>query len=71
MKRTLLLVSAAALAALALAPAASAKVIDGTAGDDTLAGTDERDFVYCRGGTTRWPGTVPRTSTSATAATTR
>lgn len=36
--------------ALAVAPSASAKVIVGTAGDDTLAGTDERDFVYGRAG---------------------
>ena len=36
--------------ALALAPAASAKVIVGTGGDDTLAGTDERDFIYGRSG---------------------
>ena len=50
MQRTLLLVSAAALAALALAPFAAARVIVGTAGDDTLAGTERRDFVYGRAG---------------------
>jgi len=49
-KSTLLLVSAAALAVLATAPAASAKVIVGTPGDDTLAGTDERDLIYGRAG---------------------
>ena len=49
-KRTHLLVAAAALAVLAFAPAASAKVIVGTSGDDTLAGTDRRDFIHGRGG---------------------
>jgi Ca2+-binding RTX toxin-like protein len=49
-ERTLLLVFPAALALLATAPAASAGVIVGTAGDDTLAGTDRRDFVYGRAG---------------------
>lgn len=50
MQRTLLLLAAAALTGLALAPAASARVIVGTAGDDTLAGTERRDFVYGRAG---------------------
>jgi Ca2+-binding RTX toxin-like protein len=49
-KRTLLIVATAALAALALAPGASAKVIVGTPGDDTLVGTDRRDFMYGRAG---------------------
>jgi Ca2+-binding RTX toxin-like protein len=49
-KRTPLLVFAAALALLAMAPVAAAGVIVGTAGDDTLAGTDRRDFVYGRAG---------------------
>jgi RTX calcium-binding nonapeptide repeat (4 copies) len=49
-KRTLLRVFAAALALLASAPAASAEVIVGTSGDDALAGTDRRDFVYGRAG---------------------
>jgi Ca2+-binding RTX toxin-like protein len=48
--RTLLLVFAAALGLLSIAPAASAGVIVGTPGDDTLSGTDRRDFVYGRAG---------------------
>lgn len=49
MKRTLILVGLAA-AALAAVPAASAKVIVGTAGDDTLVGTDRRDFIHGKAG---------------------
>lgn len=40
-----------ALTALAVAvPAASAKVVNGTTGDDTLTGTDRRDFIYAKAG---------------------
>ncbi len=35
---------------LLLAAPASAAVIRGTPGDDTLTGTDRRDFVYARAG---------------------
>jgi Ca2+-binding RTX toxin-like protein len=45
-KRIALLVTAAALAVLVAVPAASAARITGTPGDDTLAGTDRRDFIY-------------------------
>ncbi|MGH2996487.1 MAG: calcium-binding protein [Gaiellaceae bacterium] len=48
MKRTLL--AGLVAAALAAAPAASAKVIVGTPGDDTLGGTDRRDFIHGRAG---------------------
>jgi Ca2+-binding RTX toxin-like protein len=41
-----LLLTAAALAMLALAPAASSAVINGTAGDDTLVGTRGADTVH-------------------------
>ncbi len=50
MKRSLLIVATAVLAVLALASAASAKVVVGTPGDDTLVGTDRRDFIYGRAG---------------------
>ena len=50
MKRSLLLLVGTALAVLAVAPAANAKLIVGTAGDDTLAGTDRRDLVKGRDG---------------------
>lgn len=46
MKRTALFVTAAALAVLVAVPAASAARIPGTPGDDTLVGTDRRDFIY-------------------------
>ena len=46
MKRTALFVTAAALAVLVAVPAASAARIPGTPGDDTLVGTDERDFIH-------------------------
>ncbi|MGH9027232.1 MAG: hypothetical protein ACRDWD_14120, partial [Acidimicrobiia bacterium] len=50
MQRTLLFAAAAALAVLALAPAASAKLIVGTQNDDTLVGTAQRDRIHGRGG---------------------
>ncbi|HXV35431.1 MAG TPA: calcium-binding protein [Gaiellaceae bacterium] len=45
MKRIALSLTAAALAVLVAVPAAAAKPINGTAGDDTLVGTDRRDFI--------------------------
>jgi Ca2+-binding RTX toxin-like protein len=44
-KRTLLLAAAAVLVTLAVAPAAPAKLVVGTPGDDVLAGTDHRDRI--------------------------
>jgi Ca2+-binding RTX toxin-like protein len=37
-------------AVLVIIPAASAKVVTGTSGDDTLTGTGTRDFIYGRAG---------------------
>lgn len=45
MKRIALFLTAAALVVLVAVPAAAAKPIRGTAGDDTLVGTDRRDLI--------------------------
>ena len=50
MTRTTALIVFVVAAVLATAPAASAKRIAGTAGDDTLAGTERRDFIFGRAG---------------------
>ena len=48
MKSKLLILTA--VAALGLAAAATAAVVDGTPGDDTLAGTSNGDVIYGRAG---------------------